>query len=155
MTTEESDTNTPASTGDTTVERWIYGGMRLSTKNTKLAAWIDPHGTELLYRYKSGKIVGCCYDVQIRRDPDSDRITMYGKPVFVGPSDNRELATRLAAEERAHEQELAVIQRQRKAKERNPLDTQIEELAQLVKKVPAPQRAGLTAYILHKLIRAW
>jgi hypothetical protein len=155
MTAEESNTNTSTGTGDTTVERWTYGGMRLSTKNTKLAAWVDPHGAELFYRHKSGNIVGCCYDVHLRRDPDNGRVTMYGSPVFVGPSDDRELATRLAAEERACEQELAVIQRQRKAKASNPLDAKIEELALLVKKVPAPQRAGLTAYILHKLIRAW
>lgn len=109
--------------------------MRLSTRNTTLAAWIDPHGRELSYRHNR-ELVGCCHDVRVRRDPDSGRVTIYGTPVLVGPNEDRELAARLVAEERACDQDLSVIQRQRKAKEANPLDTKIEELAQPVKRFP-------------------
>jgi hypothetical protein len=129
--------------------------MRLSTKDAKLALWIDPTGNELLYGHKAGRIVGCWYEVRIRREADSGRTTMYGEPRFIGRSDDHELATRLAAEERADEQALVVIQQMRKAKANNPLDAKIDELAELIKKVPAPRRAGLSAYILYRLTRAW
>lgn len=48
-----------------------------------------------------------------------------------------------------------VVQQMRKAKANNPLDAKIDELAGLITKVPAPRRAGLSAYILYRLTRAW
>lgn len=152
----ESGSEAPGQESDgTQLERWTYAGMRLSNKDTKLSAWIDPNGTELLYPHRAGRIVGCWYEVRVRRDADSAHTTMYGEPRFIGQSHDRELITRLAAEERADEQALAIIQRQRKAKQDNPLDATIDELVELIRNVPAPRRAGLTAYILYKLTRAW
>lgn len=118
-------------------------------------AWIDPDRNGRLYPYRAGRFVSCWYDVRVRRSPGNERITRYGDPRFVGQSDDHDLVTRLAAEHRAHEQDLAGIQRMRKATAANPFDAKIDELAHLVKTVPAPQRAGLTAYVLYRLTRVW
>lgn len=139
---------------DAVLEVWTYGGMRLSTKDTRLGAWVEPSGKTLHFKHKSGFIVGCEYEVRVRRDDDGGT-SMIGAPRFLGRSEDTDLARRLAAEERAYEQDLAVIQRERKAKEANPFDEAIDEVARHIRHLPAPQRAGVIAYVNYRLSRSW
>lgn len=138
------------------VEKWVYGGTRVDHKNIKACVWIDGNGKEHWYKHKAGRVPGCVYEVRVIRDAEGEPSSMYSNTRFVGPSEDAELVERLAARHRAAEVEIERLARVRRAKADDPVEKAIAHLADLVKAVPAPQRAGLVAYILHKVSRsAW
>lgn len=137
------------------VEEWVYGGTRLDHKNVKASLWVDGTGQEHLFKHRTGRVVGCVYVVRVTRVDDEPR-SMHGTPKFVRRCEDEALAEKLAAQHRAAEIEADRLARVRKAKADDPLELLIERLALQVKAAPAPQRAGLISYIVHKLSRsAW
>lgn len=139
-----------------TVRRLVFGGMRLY-KGKRYMEWLPPDGNEaesLPYAYRQGKNtryhVGCEYDVTIDEDG-----TIYGNPVFVGPSDDEDLRARLQTMDTGARQRWDLEARERKAGEDNELHNRIDDLAKLIKHLPAPQRAGMINYITHRLSRVW
>lgn len=139
-----------------TVRRLVFGGVRIY-KGKRYVEWLPANGDEkesLPYAFKQGKNtsyhVGCEYDAKV--DDDG---TMYGRPVFVGKSEDGDLRAKLSMLDTGARQRWDLETRERKAGEDNELNNRIDDLAKLIKHLPAPQRAGMINYITHRLSRVW
>jgi hypothetical protein len=137
-----------------TVERWTYGGMRLGKGHKKLGAWVTDDDTHAYFGYKSEHIVGCLYEVTVRRRRDGSLVGITGDFEYVGRSEDRELITTLATEDRAERQALEIEQQKRKDKADNPLDQAIEEVAKVTRRLPHNRRPGLIGYVMYRLVRS-
>ena len=137
-----------------TVRRLVFGGMRI-VRGERRVEWVSPDDdVSLYYSFHPGKTagysVGCEYDVKLDEDN-----TMYGSPAFVGKSEDADLRAKLSTLDTGARQRWDLDARERKASKNNELNNRIDEVAELIKHLPAPQRAGVINYIAHRLSRVW
>ena len=154
MTTTEPETTETTETREH-VERWTYGGVRMTTDRKRTAMWIDPSGRELLFAAKASTrgAVGMVYNVTVVR-PGGDRVSMIGAPVWTGeahPDDEYRL--RLAAAARAAEVRLAAVSAERRYEDE--LDQALEPLLAVARKMRAADRTALLAYVIRKIGGVW
>lgn len=147
--TEETDTTTSP---DEHTEVWTFGGSRVNDKQTRVHVWIDASGTALHFKSRGHHTVGCEYEVRVDR-LEGGGVSLYEKPRrYIGPSQDTDLRDKLAAQHRAAETQLAVLQRERRAKDDDPFELAVNRLAYLVRLVPPNQRTTLVAYVVKRLL---
>lgn len=135
-----------------TTERWTFGGTRLNAKKARVHEWIDPSGAELGFKARGQQSVGCVYEVKVERKPNGGVSLYMGQHRYVGPSEDVHLREQLFVRHRAAETELALIQRERRAKADDPLELAIDRLAYLIRHTQnSHQRTSLVAYVMRRL----
>lgn len=139
-------------TAQTSTERWVFGGSRVSTTGKRMHSWIDPAGEELYFKVRGSHAVGAIYEVEVSR-PDGGRIVRHGDPRYTGDRAEPEARDALSARHRAAEVALDLAARERRTKADDPLDAAIERLAELFRTVKPNQRTALLAYVIARLTR--
>jgi hypothetical protein len=141
-------------------EKWVFGGVRVSRDGTRLYAWIDPSGTELLYKPSGSPVVGSIYTARITRGVDDDgdpRVTCHGEPEYTGdgyvdPEQRRELF----AQDSVARTRLAMLRAERASERRDALDEALEPLVEIAAKLrTGADRDAFAAYVLRKINLAW
>jgi hypothetical protein len=138
-----------------TVERWIYGGLRLGTGNHKCHAWsTEGSDHELLFRHKrSGSwAIGGIYLVTVTRDDGKVYLHDPQSATFAGRAGDLTERGRLEAMDLATRTELAAITLQRKAKTDPALDEALQPLLAIAAQLPTQiQVRALIGYVTEKL----
>ncbi|HEX5119834.1 MAG TPA: hypothetical protein VFW65_32005 [Pseudonocardiaceae bacterium] len=143
----------PSTEPEPALERWVFGGSRVGSKDQRVHAWIDSSGDELWYAPKGHPTIGCVYEVMVTR---TDKRIARGAPSFTGQqSEDTELVDRLSALHRAAEVDLSMRARERAVKRDDPIEQAIGRLAELARNVPANQRTAFAAYVTVRLLRGW
>jgi len=135
------------------VEKWVFGGSRISGKGQRVHAWVDESGAELLFKPQGHPAVGYVYGVRVVRN--GDRISKYPDPEFTNERADTALIEELSVKHKAAETRLSQLSRERAAKKDDPLESAINELCRLAKFVPVNQRTALVAHIINRVTKAW
>ena len=140
-------------------EQWLYAGVRRNRAGAARATWRDPWGQIKFFAPKGASryAIGAAYDVSVTRDPDGNRITMHGTPVFVeaGAASAEEQAEWETAEKVA-KIALSTASRERNAKKQSALDEALRPLLLLAHGYRnGDDQDALTAYVSRRLHNAW
>lgn len=167
--TEPNAAEPPADEPQPEKEIWVYGGMRLNqnragSKIPKYGEWItgrtvrnEDTGAEEpelpWFAYSAKEIVGGRYEVEVTRR-DGGRMTRHAAR-YLGLSEDEELRRELNAQDRAARTYLDAKARLAKDKADDPFEDLLRQMQDHIRRVPAPQRSALMAYVMYKLARTW
>lgn len=136
-------------TSEATTEVWTSAGQ-VRVNGEKLAhSWLDPDGAELLYKGASMRApAGGQYEVSVHRH--DGKVTVSGRPSYIGLHPDADLRARLAATSRRDE--ALVAGRKRAAKEGDEIGRLCAPLRDLMAaERTAAGRRALLAVILDEL----
>jgi hypothetical protein len=147
MTTTDTDTE------DTDLkERWVALGTRVAANHARASRWLDQEGGELLFADRTSYVIGATYEVRVKRT-GAGRVTMLGKPVFLG-RDAQDPARVALWEARAliAEQELSRRSRERNAAKVRALDEALRPLLDIARELRSSSaKDAFAAYVLRRL----
>jgi hypothetical protein len=141
-----------------TVARLTYGGVRVGDKGKKFAEFVyseNPEADSLWYAYSAQKWVGFIVGGEYEVPLSSTGAIRRGQARYLGLHDDEELRAKLRTQDQGARSWLDLEQRKRKDGEDNPLNERIDAVADLIKHLPAPQRAGVINYVMYRLSRTW
>lgn len=137
-------------------ETWVYAGVRV-LDGKRVHAWIDDHGrgTELLYQQRGSYVIGNAYHARVTRT--GKRTSLHGTPDYEGTSDlDRDTIAGLQAQHHAAVTRLALIRQERSAARNDEVDTLLEPLRAIIRKMPTHvDKTAFIAHVLRDLSRAW
>jgi hypothetical protein len=154
-------TTTDPTTAETTdpaehVERWTYGGVRVTRDRKRAVLWLDPDGNEMLFAAKPatrGGAVGMIYRATIIRRPTGG-VSMVGRPEWTAEAHpDPELRAELAARSHAAETTLAGISMERR--HADDLDAALAPLLAIARRLRGADRAALLAHVIRKIGEVW
>ena len=136
-------------------ETRTYGGVRVAKGGTRLHAWLDADGEELLFSRAGARMaVGSQYTVRVVRHDGT--ITLHGAPGYAGSAADEATRRAVWAEHTVAQTRLEMIRAERSAARRSALDEALAPLLQVAAPLRTSiERDALAAYVLRKLHNAW
>jgi hypothetical protein len=150
MTTTETETP-----GDLK-ERWTALGTRVTSKGAQAARWLTEEGGELLFPDRTAFVIGATYEITLKRT-EAGRVTMIGKPAFVGrdAADPAKVAL-WEARDLIARQELSRRSRERKASKQRALDEAMRPLLDIAREMRSTaDKDSFAVYVLRRLQSPW
>ena len=152
---EDKDPDTPGRGSVGILENWVFGGTRLSDKKVRVHEWITPDGSPLWFKARGQYAVGSVYEVKLDRKTGGGVSLYEHHRRYIGKCQDDKLREQLLVRHRAGEAELALLQRERRDKQDDPLEQAIDRLAVLARHVNSGQRTALVGYIIKRLLSSW
>jgi hypothetical protein len=140
---------------DPTIERWVYGGLRLGSGDHKCYAWtVEGAGEDLLFRHKrtGSWVFGGSYIVTVTRDDAKIYLHDPRSARFAGRIDDAIERARLEAADLATRTHLAAVAFERKAKTDPALDEALAPLLAIAARLPNQMQVrALIGYATEKI----